>query len=37
MTDNSEAVSNVMVQLNGPQNNIPSFMTHDDGKYSFAG
>ena len=37
MNDRLQAVSNVMVQLNGPQNNIPSFMTHDDGKYSFAG
>jgi uncharacterized repeat protein (TIGR01451 family) len=37
MTDQVQAVSNVMVQLNGPQNNTPTFMTHDDGKYTFAG
>jgi hypothetical protein len=36
MTDHLEAVSNVMVHLQGPQSNTPSFMTHDDGKYSFS-
>ncbi len=37
MTDQVQAVSDVMVHLNGPQGNMPPSMTHEDGKYTFAG